>query len=95
LAQWVKRQRYQYKLLVSSGDGSKKNKQVSTLTQERKYQLEDIGFVWDAHDAFWEEHYQDLLSFRQDNGHANVPTPPPAVHQEAYPQLAIWVKCRK
>jgi hypothetical protein len=41
LARWVKRQRYQYKLMTSG--------QQSTMTRERVKALEDIGFVWDSH----------------------------------------------
>ncbi len=47
LYQWVKRQRYQYKL--------KKAGQYSTLTDERESALEQLGFVWDPHSAFLEE----------------------------------------
>lgn len=85
LAQWVKRQRYQYKLW----NGQRQDR-PSTLTQERIKLLEDIGFVWDSHAAFWEERLNELKKFKDENGHANVPT-----QYNKNPQLGIWCKCRK
>ena len=46
LAQWVKRQRYQYKLM-------RKGKH-STMSLDRFALLERIGFAWYAHGLFWE-----------------------------------------
>jgi len=43
LAQWTKRQRYQYKL---KHDGKR-----STITDERVRALDEAGFVWDSHKA--------------------------------------------
>lgn len=79
LAQWVKRQRYQLKL--------RKEGQHSTMSKERESALNKLGFVWDPHTAFWEERLRELEQFRQENGHANVPTKYPQ-----NPQLAIWAK---
>lgn len=80
LAQWVKRQRYQYKL--------KQEKKHSALTDEREASLEAMGFVWDSHRAIWEERYRSLCRFRQVNGHSNVPS------NYSDKGLAIWVKCK-
>jgi len=81
LAQWVKRQRYQYKL---NQDGKH-----STLTEQRQMQLEAMGFVWDSHKAIWEERYEVLRQFRMAHGHSNVPS-----NYAADKSLAIWVKCK-
>jgi hypothetical protein len=85
LAQWVKRQRYQYKL-------RKEEREVrpSTLTEERIKALEDLGFVWDSHAAFWEERWNELRVFKERKGHTNIPT-----KFKENPQLGIWCKCRK
>ena len=82
LAQWVKRQRYQYKL--------KQEGRHSTLTDERLHVLEDMGFVWSSHRASWEERYNDLAEFSNVNGHCNVPSTYPENHQ-----LSVWVKCQR
>lgn len=79
LAQWTKRQRYQYKLRM----GGKR----STLTNERVQALDEAGFVWDSHKAVWSERYEELKHFRKVHGHCNVPSRYQANHQ-----LAIWVK---
>jgi len=82
LARWVKRQRHQYKLRC---DGK-----ATTITDRRVQALEEVGFVWDAHSAAWEERMADLKLYLAENGHCCVPTPYPK-----NPQLATWVKCQR
>ena len=82
LARWVKRQRYQYRLLESGAH--------STLTDERKQALDEIGFVWKSHEARWEDRFQELMEFRSHSGHCNVPK-----GYTSNRQLAIWVKCQR
>jgi hypothetical protein len=82
LAHWIKRQRYQYKL--------KQAGQHSTMTDERESALEQLGFVWSSHSAFWEERLNELRAFREKHGHCNVPTKYPE-----NPQLAVWAKCQR
>jgi hypothetical protein len=65
LAQWVKRQRYQYKIKV--------NGKHSHLADDRQQLLEDAGFVWDTHDAAWDENYSKMVEFWGEHGHCNVP----------------------
>lgn len=81
LAQWVKRQRYQYKLRI---EGKR-----STLSDERVRLLNQIGFIWNSHDVVWEERWQELLMFKHLHGHCIVPS-----NYDKNPQLAIWVKVR-
>ena len=81
LAQWVKRQRYQYKLMVQG--------KHSTIDKERKAKLDDLGFIFDSHSATWEEKFQALLLFKEHNGHCNVPS------KYEDKSLAIWVKCQR
>lgn len=81
LAQWVKRQRYQYKLKT---EGKR-----STLSDERVRLLNNIGFIWNSHDVVWEERCNELLAFKRINGHCIVPS-----NYEQNPQLAVWVKVR-
>ena len=82
LAQWVKRQRYQYKLKMEG--------RHSTLTDERLQILQELGFVWDSHGAAWEERLNELRSFWMAHNHCNVPSKYPENHQ-----LSIWVKCQR
>ena len=79
LAQWVKRQRYQYKLKI---DGKR-----STLSDERVRLLNKIGFIWNSHDAVWEERWNELLLYKRVMGDCIVPS-----NYEKNPQLAVWVK---
>jgi hypothetical protein len=82
LAQWVKRQRYQYKLKIDS--------QHSNLTSEREEALERLGFVWNPQGFTWEERLHELASYVTDTGHSSVPKNYPA-----NPSLAVWVKCQR
>ncbi|CAJ1942378.1 unnamed protein product [Cylindrotheca closterium] len=79
LAQWVKRQRYQYKL--------KQESKRSTLSDERVEALDNIGFVWDSHRAVWDERFNELLDYKRVNGNCNVPS-----RYTENRQLAVWVK---
>ena len=54
LAQWVKRQRYQFKL--------KQESKRSTMSDERVSALNEIGFIWDSHSAIWDERLSELIN---------------------------------
>ena len=82
LSQWVKRQRYQHRL--------KLNKEHTNLTEERYEMLQRLGFVWNAHEANWEESFSQLLKFKSVFGHCRVPTKYPANQQ-----LSVWVKLQR
>ena len=82
LARWVKRQRYQYKLMM---DGKS-----STMTAERVKALEEIGFVWDSQGAAWGDRLGELEEFRKTYMHCNVPS-----NFSDNPRLATWIKCQR
>ena len=82
LARWVKRQRYQYKLMQEG--------KASSMTPERIQTLQSIGFVWDSQAAAWSERLGELQRFQVAHGHANVPS-----NFAPHPQLATWVKCQR
>lgn len=86
LALWVKRQRYQFRIKYD-GRGKK-----SALTQVREEALNELGFVWDSHQATWEENYSQLVAFKARHGHCNVPI---TTTDENDKQLAVWVKCQR
>lgn len=83
LARWVKRQRYQYTLMLE-------RKPATTMTPGRVEALNQIGFVWDPQNATWCEHLAELKAFKEKYHHSNVP-----VQYAANPQLAVWVKCQR
>ncbi|KAG7362045.1 helicase domain protein [Nitzschia inconspicua] len=82
LARWVKRQRYQYKLMI---DGKQ-----STMTEERVKLLQDVGFVWDSHSSTWEERLNELREYARIHGDCNVPS-----SYAENPKLATWIKCQR
>lgn len=82
LARWVKRQRHQYKLRSQGED--------STMTSRRIQALEKVGFIWDSHNATWEERMNELKVFRRIHGHCEVPT-----HYKQNKRLGSWVKAQR
>jgi hypothetical protein len=58
----------------------------STMTQERQEILEKLDFVWNTHEATWEDSFAELEAFKQIYGHCNVPSS----YMEN--KLSHWVK---
>lgn len=81
LATWVKRQRYQWKL--------REQGKRSTLTQERGEALSELGFVWDSHNATWEERFNELVEYKRLQGHTSVPS------TDRNHPLSVWVQCQR
>ena len=81
LSNWIKRQRYQYKMKAEG----KRN----TMTLERQLRLEKLGFIWDSHSALWNDRLEELRQFQLEHGHCNVPK------GHSSKTLAVWVKCQR
>ena len=64
--------------------GQRVNK--DTLSSERRKRLDDLGFVWDPLGLSWEKTYQELVLFKKDFGHCNVPQ-----QWSSNPGLSRWV----
>jgi len=79
LAQWVKRQRHQRKLLDEG--------RHSNLTPYRLEQLESIGFCWDSRQAHWLDRFYELQSYQEQHGHVRV-----SKRQDTTRSLAVWLK---
>ena len=44
------------------------------MTTERIADLEKIGFEWGlGNDSLWQTVYEELIAYKQQNGHCNVP----------------------
>jgi Helicase associated domain len=85
LCGWVLAQRSEYKKYQRG--------EVSKLNESQVKRLNDVGFVWTPLPP-WEERYQELVQYRKENGHSNVPMDDPNA------ALAKWVRtqrseCRK
>jgi hypothetical protein len=79
LGEWVTDQRRQYKAKLEG--------KPSTLTDERKAQLDELGFIWKVRDrADWNDRYEQLLEFKKENGHCIVPQ-----HYSRNRALGKWV----
>lgn len=58
----------------------------TSLTPQQERKLERIGFDWNPHESFWEEHFEKLKKFKKKYGHCNVPA-----RWEKDKRLAHWV----
>ena len=79
LVSWLDKQRYEYKQKTAG--------KPSSMTPERIAKLQTLGFDW-AHgnDARWQRRYSELLQFKQQHGHCNVPK-----DYAPNKQLGAWV----
>ena len=57
------------------------------MSDERKQRLNEIGFIWEPHEARWEEGLASLMAFKARESHTRVPTS----HLEGTFNLGIWV----
>src|SRR5262249_10777333 len=71
LVKWVQRQRIAFKR--------------GTLAPSRINRLNQIGFVWNPFEAFWEEMFSALTRYKKVFGHCNVP------FQSGKDRLGTWV----
>jgi len=57
------------------------------LSAEQISQLDELGFIWDPHEADWEEQFGELKRFKEANRHCEVPDKYPE-----NPRLGNWVR---
>jgi Helicase associated domain len=62
---------------------------VGRLTDDRIRRLEGLGFVWSLRDD-WQKHYEELLQYKQEHGHCNVPA-----RYASNRRLGIWVSAQR
>ena len=91
LGLWVAKQRRTYKVKLETEKKKNNNKgnillNETPLSEERIAKLNDVGFIWDVHEAQWLERYEELKRYRKDHGDTLVPK-----HYSVYPFLGRWV----
>jgi hypothetical protein len=81
LSCWVRKQRYEYSKFIK--------KQKSQINRERISKLDAIGFSFRlrADTIPWEQHFEDLVQFKQEHGHFNIP--------RSHPTLGNWSAYQK
>eukprot|EP00957_Ditylum_brightwellii_P069559 5283132-Ditylum_brightwellii.AAC.1 len=72
LGKWVHNQRQLYK--------------KNTLSSDRIQKLDSIGIIWDHPEHAWNEHFDQLCTFKAQNGHCNV-----SQNDEQNKSLGKWV----
>jgi hypothetical protein len=83
LAQWVKTQRKEYRLLQAEG-------KISNMTLFRVQELDSLDFEWDIYGTAWKDRLSELADYRRIHGHCNVPQ-----NCSENPKLAQWVKTQR
>jgi ribosomal protein L7Ae-like RNA K-turn-binding protein len=61
------------------------------LPDERRQRLSGLGFVWDTHEAAWEEGFSYLKAYKEREGHCQVPYK----HVENSFRLGGWVDTQR
>ncbi|MFF4603499.1 Helicase associated domain protein [Streptomyces sp. NPDC001339] len=49
----------------------------NALTEDWTTELEDLGMIWDAHEAAWQSHMATIEAFHTTHGHLAIPTTTP------------------
>jgi superfamily II DNA or RNA helicase len=75
-----------YRSLGSWVSAQRTRKIKGTLTAVQIAHLDEIGLIWNLHDAAWEEWFEKLLEFKQQLGHCNV-----VKGEDEWHDLAAWV----
>ena len=65
LVSFVKQQRTQYKRFMNGGS--------SSLTEERKQILDELGFVWQVRTTVWNDNFEKLRAYHDKYSNCNVP----------------------
>ena len=80
LGSWVRAQRHCYKDIMNDSAPFEDGGQLSP---ERIARLNKIDFVWDVYSYQWNQTYHELMQYRQERNHTNVPM--------SYGGLGLWV----
>ena len=80
LGSWVRAQRHEMKENGAMGSAFEDG---GLLSSERVQRLDRLGFVWDVHQWQWDQAYHELLQYKAEHNHTNVPM--------SYGGLGLWV----
>ena len=78
LGSWVRSQRH---IMKDNDDESFED--GGLLSQDRIDKLNKLGFIWDVYAYQWDETYRELLQYKEEHNHTNVPM--------SYGELGLWV----
>jgi hypothetical protein len=90
LGQWASTQRKMLKPFMDKNGNVKVG--IDKKNEERIDLLKNNGFIWDIYDIEWEEHFNLLLSYKNEHQHLRIPqvyVTPTGVN------LGIWVKTQR
>src|SRR5262249_36234431 len=68
-----------------------KQRHNQTLSEARRQQLDELGFVWDPRETDWAEGFRYLTIYKGREGHCRVPT----THKENGFRLGQWVQVQR
>jgi helicase associated protein len=68
-------------------DRQRQSKDAETLSEARRQQLDELGFVWDPLETDWAEGFRYLKMYKEREGHCRVPS----THKENRFRLGGWV----
>src|SRR5262249_46527791 len=68
-----------------------KQRHNQTLSEARRQQLDELGFVWDPHETDWAEGFRYLTIYKQREGHCRVPVE----HMENGFRLGQWARVQR
>jgi len=78
LGSWVRSQRH---IMKDNDDESFED--GGLLSQDKIDKLNKLGFIWDVYAYQWDETYRELLHYKEEHNHTNVPM--------SYGELGLWV----
>ena len=64
---------------------------LEQMGEDHIQQLENLGMVWSLNDQRWDRFYDELLSFKNEFGHVDVPIGSKAKEYKQWRQLANWL----
>ena len=70
----------------------KQRQRQDGMSAERKARLDALGFIWDRHEALWEEGFEYLGAYVSEHGHCKVPFS--HVTADGY-RLGVWVNTQR
>jgi superfamily II DNA or RNA helicase len=69
----------------------KRRQNQQTLSEARRQQLDELGFVWDPRETDWTEGLRYLTIYKEREGHCRVPV----LHKENGFRLGQWVQVQR